>query len=134
MTSIEQLERDLPNGFHDAELCGVKVDYERGEVVMTIDADVSDAEASISGEPEYRRCELIIKGLAFLSMDVPRSISEPKPLWLTSGAGQPSTSPIELPPLPPECFVHWFFVSEWSGFIRVAARETEFRWANGEAT
>ena len=128
MATIEEIELNLPNGFHDAELCGLNVDYERGETTMTIRADVSDPGDSASGEPEYRRGRLTIKGVAFLSLDVPRSIAGPKRLWLTSGAGQPSTAPAELPKLPDGCFLHWFFVSEWNGFIRIAAMDAEFAW------
>lgn len=53
MPTIEQIELDLPNGFHDAELYGLDVDYERGELTMRIGADLSDPDTS-SGEPEPR--------------------------------------------------------------------------------
>jgi hypothetical protein len=45
-----------------------------------------------------------------------------KPLWIDAGPGQPSKSVVQLPELPPDWFLHWFFVNEWNGFIRVAAR------------
>jgi hypothetical protein len=129
MPTIEQIELDLPDGFHDAKLCKLDVDYERGEAVMTIRAEVSNHH--VTAETEYRRGELRIRGVRFLSMDVPRSISEPRLLWLDAGSGQPSTSPVELPPLPSNCFLHWFFVNEWNGFIRLAASNAQFRWVDG---
>ena len=129
MSDIETIEANLPNGFHDAKLLEVTMKCDRGEVVMTIDADLSDPDASESGERAYRRGELHVSGLAFLSMDVPRVLFEPKPLRISSGSGQPSTSPVMLPSIPDGCFLHWFFVNEWNGFIRVAARSAEFRWS-----
>jgi hypothetical protein len=51
-------------------------------------------------------------------------------LWIDGGEGQPSTSAIELPPLPKDSFLWWFFVNEWSSFIRLAALQATFRWAD----
>jgi len=42
MATIEELASILPNGLHDAMLVSMKVDYERGEVVLSFDADVCD--------------------------------------------------------------------------------------------
>jgi hypothetical protein len=131
MPTLEQLERDLPNGFHDTKLCHLEVNYERGEVVMTMDVDASDPDAT--KKPQYRRGQLQINGMAFFSMDVPDSVSDAKPLWIDAGPGQPSKSVVVLPEVPPDCFLHWFFVNEWNGFIRVAARDAAFKWADHPA-
>ncbi len=127
MTTLEEIELALPNGFHDARLCKLGVDYEHCTITMTLDIEVSDPDEYAG--PKYRRGELVIRRVAFVSVDAPRATLEPKSLWIDAGAGQPSTSPIELPELPSECFVHWFFVNDWNGFIRVAAHDAELHWA-----
>lgn len=128
MATLAAISAELPNGFHDAELCRFDVDYERAELVMALNVDVSDPD--VSDDPEYRPLQLSFSGLAFMAIDPPRSttaLSAPKALWIDAGDGQPSTSPVELPPLPESCFLCWFFVSEWSAFIRVAARDAKLR-------
>lgn len=47
---------------------------------------------------------------------------------LDSGTGQPETTPLDLPPLPEDCFLCWLFVSEWNSFVRIAARSVSLAW------
>jgi hypothetical protein len=127
--TITQLEANLPNGFHDAHLLGIEVDYEARRAVMHVDV-LTNAEE----EPKYRGGTLTIIGLHFLVIDPPGPnavLNSPKPSRIDTGSGQPSTAVISLPSLPPGCFLHWFFVDAWNAFIRVAARDAEWRWADG---
>jgi hypothetical protein len=132
MATIEQLDANLPNGLHDAHLLGVEIDYEARQVVMHLDVLVNSER-----KPEYRRGTLTIIGVEFLAIDPPGPnavLSSSKPSRIDAGSGQPSTAAINLPGLPPDCFLHWFFVNEWNGFIRVAAKDATWRWLDQSAT
>jgi hypothetical protein len=127
--SIEEVEIGLPHGFHDATLLALNWDCEAARATFTFNVLFGSPESEADPEPKYRRGELIVSGVAFLSIDVPRSMSAGAP-WLTSGSGQPSTAPAALPKLPEGCFLHWFFVKQWNGFIRIAAIDAFFRWTD----
>jgi hypothetical protein len=131
MPTLAEIESELPNGFHDAELCGLSIDYQRGAATININVDVSDPD--VSSDPEYRPIEVVVQGIAFLAIDAPHSASvarTSRSLSIDGGEGQPSTSPVELPPLPRGTFLWWFFVSELNGFIRLAATNATFRWTD----
>jgi hypothetical protein len=130
MPTLAEIASKLPNGFHDAELCGLSVDYQRGVATMNINVDVSDPD--VPSDPEYRPID-VVQGIVLLAIDAPHSAASAwasTALSIDGGEGQPSTSPIELPPLPKDTFLWWFFVNELNSFIRLAATKATFRWVD----
>jgi hypothetical protein len=128
MATIEHLESILPNGFHDALLLRLSVDYRIGEAVMGIEVVVNDERT-----PEYREGLLRMSGVHFLVVDAPGPnaiLNSPRRSRIDAGSGHPSRSTIDLPSLPPGHFLHWFFVNDWNAFIRVAAKDATFTWAH----
>lgn len=128
MRTLEAVVAALPNGLHDARLRSLHLDYTKAEAVFVLDALVSTPESSVPSD--YRSLQLTVHGLVFASIDVPASaaLGSGKPLRIDAGPGQPSTAPSELPELPEGCFLHWLFVDEWNGFIRLAGRGASYRW------
>lgn len=135
--TFEELENHLPNGFHDAEIYSLKIDYMARSAIIRIALDFG----SLNG-PErenYRIGELQISGLFFFSIDPP----DPSYPYIPDGcalnvSGDPSKNDTfpELEKLSHtfssgvSCYR--FFVNEWNSFINIAAEEVEIFWISGE--
>jgi hypothetical protein len=123
--TVDELERTLPNGFHDAVLENIAIDYRQRRAEIAVSVEIGDEK---SGEV-YRRGRLVVEGLFFFSIDLPHNLiaSLEGELIVDSGPGDPSTSPSQRA-LPTIGFTHWFFVSRWNAFIRFGGREAELVW------
>jgi hypothetical protein len=126
--TIEQLKCTLPNGFHDAELFSVRIDYERGVCILGLEVDLDSSGA---------RVELILTGLVYCEVQVPDAS------YPFAGTGSVEVSGCETTEQvlqsfgnlrrlsPPETFFYSFFVKTWNSFIHVAAKSAELRWIEG---
>jgi len=129
MRTIEELELTLPNGFHDARLLRLDIDYCARQATITLDVVVNEER-----KPEFRSGVLRITGVLFLVLDPPgpgSTLASSKPSRIDTGQGQPNTSPLTLPPVPSGHFLQWFFVVDWNSFIRVCAEDASFEWSKG---
>ena len=130
--TLEEVERLLPNGLHDAILLGVRVDYVCQTAVVDLDIDVSSVR---SAEQAYRLGRLTFAGVQFVAIDPPdigaTHVGVPP---IDTGMGQPATASHPLPVLPADCFLCWLFVVRWNGFVRIAARSVSHEWINSTNT
>ncbi|HXU83744.1 MAG TPA: hypothetical protein VN914_20260 [Polyangia bacterium] len=128
--NIEELEAELPNGFHDARLREFSSDPAgaRGEFIL--DVWIGDLHSPAEADRERRRpARLELLGLAYLVVD------DPEPRYPGAAA-----SPVQIeacaaddnPELarqvPKDGFAGRFFVTEWNAFIHFAAREARLSW------
>jgi hypothetical protein len=126
--TLEQLQRSLPNGLHDAVLTGLRVDYVTRSAVLEIDIDVSPA-SDVSAAVSCRPARIVFSGLQFVVIDPPGPAYDGfAPSTIDAGEGQPSTYRCELPPLKGDAFLCWIFVSRLNAFIRIAAEDVELEW------
>jgi hypothetical protein len=126
---LDELESDLPNGFHDALLRAYASDLEEQRAEFVLDIWVGDLHSSVHSDRERRRAaRLELLGLAYLVVD------EPDPRYpATHGSLQIDTcaaaEDAELAKQVPEGgFAGRFFVTEWNAFIHFAAREARLTW------
>jgi hypothetical protein len=133
--TLEQLEDSLPNGFHDADIESITVDYVSKSAVLRMNLWTGDLDAANEQEREAcRRAELHLSDLVYFVIEPPDSKSDFKKkggVWVTAGRHEEGKAP--LPPvaaelLPAGGFAHWFFVIDWNSFISVAAMNAELRW------
>jgi hypothetical protein len=123
---ILEVEQSLPYGFHDAILNDIHINYETRKVRFNIEV--------LLDEDEYKKGDLIISDLNFISIDPPDKNYEfiNKELFLTAGKiDDLDKDVIEKIPkneLPENSFIHWFFVSAWNSFIIFSAIDAEFVW------
>lgn len=125
--TLDELAATLPNGFRDAELDSLHLDYANRVATLAMSFCISDP---ASDEPdEYRRAAVTLHGLQFCVLDPPdgrRNYSRPEPLWvdLVARPGRPG-----LPQdLPPRTFTATLFVSQWNACVYLAALHTTFAW------
>jgi hypothetical protein len=95
---------------------------------MALDVVVNDER-----KLEYREGILHLTGVHFLVVDPPganAALNSSRASMIDTGSGQPSTSTIDLPSVPSGHFLQWFFVNDWNAFIRIVAKDADFRWAS----
>ena len=133
--TIEEIEQTLPNGFHDASLEKLNVDYDKREAKLEILVDVGDPESPREELKETNRKGILtLSGLLFCVIEPPDSrypYQKAKGLWL-SGTGLVESAKLstKLPePLPKGVFANYFFVRDWNSFIIVAAADARFDWS-----
>ena len=122
--TIDDIERSLPNGFHDSIITGLHVNYAERTAEIEIDNLVSVLETP---DEEYRSIKLRISGLLYLVIEPPESLYDAeRELSLADGGSSEVKSSAPLPkPLPDGAFTYWFFVSDWNSFIHIAALRAE---------
>jgi len=128
--TLEELERSLPNGLHDAELVGLDVDYAAQRAALRVNVDIGDSDADAKVE-NYRAARIRFFGIQFAVIDPPNAADSYCGLsMLDTGSGEPRTSPMSLPPIGEGCFLSWIFVTRWNSFIRISARDVVLEWVD----
>ncbi len=134
---FEELDNKLPNGFHDAKLHDLKIDYLRGTVVLRMALDFGNPNGP--KQTDYRIGELRVSGLSFCSIDAPdpgyNYLPHGSALNISGDMAKVDTFP-ELEELsgtlPPGVSCYRFFVNEWNSFIYIAAKDAQIFWIEQE--
>ena len=130
---LADLEKTLPNGFHDAVLQAIDIDYTSRCARFRLRLLTGSPDAATESERESRsRALLTLRNVLYLVIEAPR---QQRPgagaeLWIDTGpAGATSPAPpLPDPPLPPHAFAYWMFVHDWDSFIHFAAADAELTW------
>lgn len=135
MKMNEILGGEAINGFHDANIEQLSLDYEAQEAVLTCSIWIGDLGSTDEEVREaYRKGRLTFQGLKYCVIEPP----DPKSFYEEEGGIRVSgDSPVcdeptvreRLPSdLPVEAFAHYFYVADWNSFIYIAAEEAHFEW------
>ena len=131
--TIEGLERTLPNGFHDAEIRTIRLDYVKRTASLELSLWVDDFDVSRKHKELYRDAVLEFQGMQSVILDPPDpdyEFAQPEPLWVDL-ADRPPDPPIRaFAKLPEGSFVTRFFVRDWNSFISIAATSANLRWTS----
>ncbi len=134
--TFEELDKKLPNGFHDAKLHGISVDFAGASVVIRIGilTGLPDTES-----PEGWRGATLTVRPAYLSY-----IERPDASYPFLPQGQPLNvdgSPVTaardasidelLRALPRGATTFRFFLEEWNSFLCVSGGSVDFSWDDG---
>ena len=134
--TIEEISNTLPNGFHDAYIRRLSIDYAAREAAFALEVCIGNSESEdASKRDEYKQGRLKLEGLLYFVIEPPDiplpedDILEEGKLWIADD----STDFDELKSYPklPELnkgFRHWFFISNYNSFIYVAAMNASFEW------
>jgi hypothetical protein len=133
--NLEQLEKSLPNGFHDAEVEFITVDYVSRKAVMKMQLSVGNPDAATSEEREvYKPVELHLSDVVYFVVEAPDpkyKYAEKKGLSVDAGRADEESapaSPVPIEQLPAGASAYWFFVNDWNSFIHVAAMDASLQW------
>jgi hypothetical protein len=131
MTPAE-IDALLPNGFHDAVLRELHVDFARAEARLAFDflTGVPDAETE-AGREAMRPGVLQLSGLASLSIepvDPGYKFMDALGVSVDGGFGPYPGDPEP----PPDGLVRlWLYASTWNSGMRIAARGCDLAWMEG---
>lgn len=132
MTPFDKIEASLPNGFHDAELQKLVIDYMTMEAQVTLDIWIGQMNDPGLRE-SYRQAILTLSGLVFWINDAPSSdyaYDVGGGIRIDSGSivsleeGQKA----HLPPIPSDAFGNYFYVNDWNSSIFFAAKDASLTW------
>ncbi len=133
--TLDELNHTLPNGFHDADVLSIELDY----IAATAELHLS----LLTGWPEdpdperqaYQEATVIVTGLCFFSIDPPDPtypfLPDGRPIDVSGDPAKPDNLP-SLPDLlaklPNDAWCYRLFVSDWNSFIHIAGRNAEITW------
>ena len=124
--TIEKLENKFPNGFHDAMLVGMVVDFPTESICIVLDVDCDDPDPNV-----YTRIRFRLTGLSLFIVDPP-DVRISLSYGDSIEASGYETSDKMLPDLesyrknvPAGSFFYSFFLNHWNSFIHVAAISAE---------
>jgi hypothetical protein len=132
--SLREIEDHLPNGFHDALLEAVAVNFSSNSARMDLRLLVGDPDAPTEEEREaYKEAALYLNDLVYFVVDAPapgHGCSKTGGVRIDGGVASDNSAGMPKPrkPLPLDAFAYWFFVDEWNSFIHVAARSATLEW------
>jgi hypothetical protein len=146
--TLEQIELALPNGFHDAFLCALSVDYVGRKAEMEIEIWVGSMNTSdYQGREAYRRGRLQFLGLLLFTSEIPNGeflsdeaddLPNGLSIDISPVAQYPSNHegkkwPDE--PLPEGAFQCAFcFMGDANSYLRIAARDVKWTWLSEPRT
>ncbi len=135
--TLEEIEKSLPNGLHDAKVSNLNIDYVKRVVKFKLDIWTGDLSSKKTEVREaYGKACLTLSNFLYCVIEPPDPsypYIDPKPLCVGTGSIQTDIIPAAkiLPEnLPDGAFSHWFFVNNWNAFIFVAATNAQLEWKN----
>ena len=132
---FKEVEDSLPNGFHDAVVQTVTMDYVSRKAVIKMQLWVGDLDAATEIEREaHKAAELHLSDVLYFVIDAPDpkyKFAERRELRIDAGGADEESAPappIPLAQLPAGASAHWFFVNDWNSFIHIAAMDAQLEW------
>ena len=126
--TLDEIDRELPNGFHDAEVRRLSVDFVARIATLELDLWIGSTDLPPDGGREtYRPATIELQGLSYVVVDPPDSTypyARAKPIRIEISGGEHRA---DLPPLQPGAFASRFFVQEWNAFIAISALDARMK-------
>jgi len=131
--TFEDLDQEFPNGFVDAEMTGIVVDFSNRSVTLRLNlrGNLPDS----PGRDEYAPATLVARDIFYISVEPPdreHLLSAKRSHITVDGFSEDSDSfPLFAhlrPGLSAGAFCCRFYVHDWNSFIHLAARSADFSW------
>ncbi len=121
---INEIENELPNGFHDSIIKRINIDYISKTTEITIDVYI---------KPGILKTGILhLIGLSFISIDPPETgypYLDNKGLWISGCDSLTHELRNKIPQdLKDSDFTYYFFINEWNAFVIFAASDAQFEW------
>jgi hypothetical protein len=134
--TFEELEHNLPNGFHDAAIREINFDFIGRSVVVRMDLLIGGPD---DADPELCRPGTLRLKPAYLFFIEP---PDPHYAFVPDGSqlkvdgdlvkvGQSAQVDRLLPKLPQNSTTYRFFLEKWNAFLYLAGEGVEFSWDDG---
>jgi hypothetical protein len=136
--TFEQLDRNFPNGFVDAEMTALSLDY--GSRAATLHLNLRGNLPDSADSQQYGRAVLTLLGLYYFAIDPPDldHLFYPRQLKVVFDGMPEDSEQFPLfehlkPELPGGAFCCRFYIHDWNSFIHMAAKDAQFSWLEAES-
>jgi len=133
--TFEKLEMELPNGFHDAEIRGIGLDYVSRTADLRMNLLVGVGTPEDRNAAIYRAGTVRIAGLLLFYIEPPDPhycfALDGSPLNASGNSvkvGQDAAIDRLLAALPPNSTAYLFFLDDWNSSLYLAGASVEFSW------
>lgn len=133
--TLDEWDSKLPNGFHDAKVLSIAIDYVAGTAKFRLSLHVGWPDDPEPEREEYQEAEMMVTGLSFCSIDPPdpsyRFLTDGRPMCVGGDPAQPDHLPALLKLLakcPTGTWCYRFFVHDSNAFIQIAALDAQVSW------
>jgi hypothetical protein len=124
--NITEIEDSLPNGFHDAEITNIEIDYPAKKALLTLNIPM----AYDNGHPLYKKCVLKIDEIILFVIEPPNHLEDMKNQWLGLWIDKACITEKDLERIskagviiPEGYFYFAFFVFNWNSCIYFCAKD-----------
>jgi|SRR5208337_1138082 len=135
--TFEELDRRFPNGFDDAEITSLTLDYQTRTAKLELNLRGNPPESP--NRDEYQPALLLLDGFYYFVIEPP----DAGHLWYPQRSIQANGYPEDvrqfplfealMPKLSADAFCCRLYVHDWNSFIHVAAKDAQFSWVEGGA-
>jgi hypothetical protein len=135
--TLEDIEKSLPNGLHDAKVHRLEVDYARRTLQAELTVWIGNMDEPPERRERYRRARIDITGLLFLVMEPPDSrypFLSSAQLTVDGCDKRQNLDTALLKSLPQKSFFRSLWVGEWNAFIHIAATDARISWIEGDSS
>ena len=133
--SLKEIDLELPNGFHDAFLEKLTLNYLSNSAELDLELWVGDPDTKTEEEREAtRKARLYLNDLLYFVIEPPYpgyKYTKDRGVGLDAGDAMEDSNPKAPKPqgdLPDGAFAYWFFAGDWNAFIHVAALSARLDW------
>jgi hypothetical protein len=133
--TLEEIDNLPPNGFHDAQLFSIELDYAKALAKLHVNLLIGLPDDPEEERSAYQEAIVSLTGLCFCSIEPPCPdypfVPGGGPTWMVGDRAKPDHLP-SLPDImkkaPEGTWSYRFFVNDWNAFIYIAARDAELSW------
>ena len=128
---LTEIVNKLPNGFHDAILKKIELDFSSKEAKFYVDIDFSN---TVDDELTYRSAVIMLGEVFYFSCVVPMIIAEISKNGVRIGdidlLSEKMKIKNKLPELPEGCQLYYMFVEDFNEFIVWGSLQARIIWNN----
>ncbi len=133
--NFEEVTDTLPNGFHDAELRRLEMDYVQRKLQFDLDVWIGDMRDPPEGREIYRPARVTVEKVALLVIEPPDANypwQEPGTITIDTGEGLPRQASSILPEIPAGSQMTWMYMGALNRFLLFAGGESSIEWTGPE--
>jgi hypothetical protein len=130
--TFEELDQRFPNGFDNAEISSVTIDYQNRAAKLQLNLRGNSPDSP--DRDVYQRAVLEVSRFYYLSIDPPDAAHlayREKKIQVDGLPEDPRKFPLiesVKPTLPAGAFCCRFYVHDWNSFMHLAAEDAQFSW------
>jgi hypothetical protein len=131
--TLEEIEKVLPSGLHDAKLRSLTHDYDLGTLILHVEVLTGLPEDPISVRSAYRDALISFSDVFLCRIEQPeneRMIGVRGSVWFQFWRTKSGTLPSKLSDrFPTNALLYTLYVNEWESSIHIVAGDVSFSWA-----